>query len=187
MLKTRSANYHDELVRFDDLEDKLAILETLTPNRTEIYSIKAQYKKAQGLTDEAMAHLDEGLSISPNEPYLLWLKGSYYFEMEQTDKAATYLYQAIDNYIEAANEEIYLWLSEYYIEQNDFEKVARVYQLLLVAFPGENHYRANLAATYAQLGQYQKAKKEAEKLKKLDKSFENEVEQFLESIEPFLE
>ncbi|MBI2674272.1 MAG: O-antigen ligase family protein [Candidatus Yanofskybacteria bacterium] len=69
-----------------------------------------------------------------------------------------------------------------YLKTNNFERIAWIYEQLIVISPNEPQYYASLATTYAQLGRFNEAAAVARETVKIDPSFESDARVFLQSL-----
>ena len=69
-----------------------------------------------------------------------------------------------------------------YLAVNDHEKIAWVFEQLIVADPNNAQYRASLATTYANLGRIDDAVAVAHKAVEIDQTFESDARIFVQSL-----
>jgi tetratricopeptide (TPR) repeat protein len=71
------------------------------------------------------------------------------------------------------------WLINHYADKGNYAKVAELYERTIEVSPADYQLHANLAATYAKLGERQKAIAEAQQALELNPSLEPYVKRFV--------
>jgi len=74
-------------------------------------------------------------------------------------------------------------LAKAYAASQNYPELAKIYEKLIKIKPKELQYRASLAAIYKEMGEIEKAKKQALKILEIEPKFKNKVEKFLKSLE----
>jgi putative inorganic carbon (HCO3(-)) transporter len=164
------------------LEEALKI----NPKRQEIYYVLSQVKGQQGKEEEMISLLEKTVSLSPEYYYSHWLLGWGYLTIGEKEKGLSEIEkaQSLGYQLDYGPNglKFVLTLINTYTEVEDYQKIASLYEELIKRYSNPQFF-ASLAATYAKLGDKEKAKFYVKEAVKLDPSLEKEAERFLKTLE----
>lgn len=155
---------------------------SLSPKKQEIFSEWAKTELVKGDYQKMKERAQYCLSLNPNLKDCHWILGLaeiYLGNFEQGKEELKiagehgYYYDEIPTLHELVNA---------YAKSNNYKELALVYEELVNRKPLEPQYHASLAFTYKELGQYEKARKEASKVLELQPDAKDEVEAFLKTL-----
>jgi serine/threonine-protein kinase len=79
--------YYYAIRDYDAASQEIAIAERGLPGSVYLLWVRALVLKRQGEWDEALASLEQALTLSPREPYLLFERGLTYFSLRRYEEA----------------------------------------------------------------------------------------------------
>jgi tetratricopeptide (TPR) repeat protein len=140
------------------------------PNWIEPLNYLAEYEAACKHYDQATRLANQAVDLLPENPEVRWSQASVYRLLDQEDVAAETAWQAlqIGYRIRSAKEGI--WLSDYYSERRNYDRVVEVYRMAIKARPNDIGLYRKLVDTYVDLGAKQKAVAIAIQASKVDPS-----------------
>jgi tetratricopeptide (TPR) repeat protein len=138
-----------------------AVLKTqeLVPNRVEAMILDAKIKLAQNQISEAESIMGEVMAIVPKDPSSQW-----HFKYKKDALA------------------VYDLLIRYYAAKEDYSRVLDLYLKEVSLDPNNFQLYSGLAATYAKLGQKDKAIEAANKVVELEPAAREDTQKFIESL-----
>lgn len=178
-----------KLEKNEALEKAEEVLEEaleINPKRQEIYYVLSQVKGQQGKEEEMISLLEKTVSLSPEYYYSHWLLGWGYLTIGEKEKGLSEIEkaQSLGYQLDYGPNglKFVLTLINTYTEVEDYQKIASLYEELIKRYSNPQFF-ASLAATYAKLGDKEKAKFYVKEAVKLDPSLEKEAERFLKTLE----
>jgi tetratricopeptide (TPR) repeat protein len=156
----------------------------LSPQRPEILIEWLKSDLTIGDFPKAKEKGEKCLQLNPDFSYCYWFLGLTEIYLGKESKAKEYL-QIAEEKGYALNSEIsLLQLSLAYAFQKNYQQLIQIYQKLIKIAPQNPQYHASLATSYREIGELEKAKKEALKVLELSPKSQKEVEKFLRSLKP---
>ena len=154
----------------------------LSPKRQEVfigwtktYFLTGDYQKAKEKTQEC-------INLNPRLGECWWLMALINISLTEEEKAKENINMAGQNGYPIYSEDSFLQLANVYSKVKNYQKLVEVYQELIKIKPSEPRYHSSLATVYKEIGQFEKAKEEAETVLKLAPEFKEEIEEFLKTI-----
>ncbi|MFA5022263.1 MAG: O-antigen ligase family protein [Patescibacteria group bacterium] len=154
----------------------------LSPTRPQLYFVKAHALFYQKKIDQAFAIFKYGVDLAP------WVTQSHidlavlYIVGDQPDLAQeefNYLTQRGIN----LTEKDYLRLANVYNAKKDYAKMAESFIKLTELVPGNVSYYAQVAGSFARLGDNQSAREWAGKALQVNPAYEADIKQFLQDLD----
>ncbi|MBI4117210.1 MAG: O-antigen ligase family protein [Parcubacteria group bacterium] len=139
----------------------------------QAYLNKKDYQKA-------IEWFGKAVELNPEVALSHWYLGITTAQAGQFQKGAEIIEKSGYGY--KSNEVDALRMLDIYARLNDFPKIAEVYEALIKLNPKDPQYHASLAVAYKQIGEKEKAIKEAEAAAKIDPSFAKEAQDFINSL-----
>jgi tetratricopeptide (TPR) repeat protein len=102
--------------------------------------------------------------------------------LTEEEKAKENINLAGQNGYPIYSEDSFLQLANAYNKVKNYQKLVEVYQELIKIKPSEPRYHSSLATVYKEIGQFEKAREEAQIVLKLAPQLKEEVEEFLKTI-----
>lgn len=171
----------------ENITEEIQTLQSIAPNRIEHIIFLSQLKEFDQNINEAIVLLDEGLLDHPNNPTLLWRKGLLHLYLKEASEAGQALLSAIENGKNVEDQETSQWLMVYLNDQKNTDGLIMLLKKMAQFYPENPDYIKSLAATYAQIEEFEMAKNTAERLLDIDPDYQDEINTFLEGIEPSTE
>lgn len=168
-------NYLDRAIELGDTAIKLS------PTRQQIYSEIAKSKISQRKKEEAIAYFQKAVDLNPdNIPShwnlaILYIKIGKIAEVELEIKIMEKLGYSVDT-----PSEIQKWIG-IYEQVNDVEKLAELYNKMLVISPTADRYM-QAAAFNQKAGNIEKAKEYALKAAEINEELKDEVTNFIKEL-----
>lgn len=154
----------------------------LSPKRQEVFIewiksdlISGQYQKAKEKSQKC-------LDLNPQLGDCWWLAGLSYAFLDDLEKSENYRKMAGEKGYPIYSKTSWLQLTQAYIKIENYPGLVETYSELIKLEPNNIQYRASLATVYRELGQLEKARKEALKILELQPEAREEVEEFLENL-----
>ncbi len=171
-------------------EEKLAkaeqILEKaieLSPTNQQGYWHLAETKLIQGRGEEAINLLQKAIELEPRLDRSHWYlamayksAGQYELAKEKAIEAGEKGYSWKDNLTELKR------VIDIYLALNDDANLLPLYLKAIELNPNDPQFWASLAASYANLGQYEKAREAAKKVEEINPELAPKIEEFLKSL-----
>lgn len=165
-------------------QDVLEKAISLSPTNQQGYWELTEVKLAQGKVDQALPLLKKAVELEPRVGRAHWylamgykITGNYQLAKEEVIKAKN---------TEGANWEINLdqlkQVIDIYRLLGDDKELVQLHLKAIALAPEDARLRASLAASYANLGQFDKAEEAAQKTIELNPDMAPQVEQFLKSL-----
>lgn len=155
----------------------------LGPNRHEIFLEWGQTHFFAKEYEAAMEKIKRCIEINPLAGACWWYKALIEIFTGQTKQAETSLKTAEEKDYPVYQEKSFLQLVKAYSEKQNYEALRETYEKLVKTYPTNPQYRASLAYVYKILGQYDKAREQAERVLKYSPESKPTVEEFLKSLE----
>jgi len=150
------------------------------PNEIEPLLMLAHYDALDKRPDQALAIAEHLVRTLPEYPLARWRLALLYRDLHRDELAMQTANEALDLGYRYQPRELG-WLINCYADRQNYAKVAELYERAVHAYGAPDDYRlyASLAATYAKLGEREKAVAAAQKALELNPSLEPYVKQFL--------
>lgn len=161
------------------LENSLKALEISPTFVRTYYEVAQAYLNKKDLP-KAIEWFEKVVELNPQVPLSHWYLGITYAQAGQLRKGAEIIENSGYNY--KSNEIDASRMTEIYFKLKDFRKIAEVYEALIKLNPKDPQYHASLAVAYREIGEREKAIKEAEEASKIDPSFAKEAEAFIRGL-----
>ncbi|MDO8495762.1 MAG: tetratricopeptide repeat protein [bacterium] len=168
--------YNDEALEYSMKALKLS------PTFLRTYHEIAQAHLNKKDYPKAIEYFQKAVDLNPDVGVHYWYLGTVKIEsgdqtgVEDLEKAVTVLHP------HASSELYYLKLVNIYLTENNFAKIAEMYEKIIAINPGNPQYYASLAVAYAKLGRLDDAERVTRQAVKVDPSFEADARIFLRSI-----
>lgn len=166
----------DEASQYFDKANTLSPMHAETiVERSKIYQVAKDY-------NSMLSEAEKCIKVNPNLKDCFWIKAIAEIYLKNINAA--------DIDIRKSREKgLYINIPKYlndlavaYLETKNYQRLAEIYQKLIIENPDNYKYYSALAATYAEIGEYQKAKEMALEFFKLVPSAKEEVNTFLKSL-----
>jgi len=154
----------------------------LSPTRPQIYFEMGQAAIFLNKIEEGLNYFKQGIALNPDTVESLWtLLGAYVVigDKENADKTYNLM---LDKGYKFDNSNRLNRLYNVYRAVNDLEKMAETLEQLISIQPTGSNY-ARLAAVYAELKQYDKARIAVQKAVEFDPSLATEAQKFLQLLD----
>jgi len=155
----------------------------LSPTNQQGYWHLAEAKIVQGKTDETTALLQKAIELEPYFGYSHWYLAMAYKIVGQNQLAKEKIINAEEagfnwrEKLESLKKAI-----DVYFALNDDAGLIPLYLRAIELAPNDVNFWASLAAAYANLGQFEKAREAAEKVIEIDPDSASRVEEFLKAL-----
>ena len=155
----------------------------LSPTNQQGYWYLAEVKLAKGQVQETFDLLQKAIDLEPRLAKSHWYLAMVYKAIGLYEKALEKIKEAKGlGYNFEENLEDLKRVIEIYERLGDYSNLVLLYQKALEFEPKNTNFWGNLAASYANLGDYEKAKEAAEKIIEIDPSLKEKVEEFLKNL-----
>lgn len=142
----------------------------------QAYLNKHQFEKA---ADE----FKKAAELNPDVGVSFWYWGMVELELKNFDEAAKIFEKSLTTrYPNGASENDLLGITKLYVDRNNFDMLALVYEKLISRQAKNPQYHATLAYVYAKLGRINDAVRQAKIAASLDSGFEAEAKAFVNSL-----
>lgn len=139
----------------------------------QAYLNKKDYKKA-------IEWFEKAVVLSPKVNLSSWYLGVTVAQSGELQKGADIIEKS--GYSYKSSETDALRMLDLYVRLGNFTKIAEIYEALIKISPKNPQYHASLAFAYKQLGQIEKAIKNAQIAASLDPAFAREAQDFINSL-----
>ncbi len=173
---------NDPASPFNDkaLENSRKALE-ISPNFVRTYYEIAQVYLNKEDYSNAIKYFQDAVDLNPSVGISYWYLSATYLESGNVERGLAVVDDAIKNGYRLSENDTLMVLN-IYIKQNNFQKIAEMFSMLIRLSPNNPQYHASLAVVYARLGMIDEAVDEARMSAQLDKSFESEARSFVQSL-----
>ncbi len=161
------------------LENSMKALEISPTFMRTYYEIAQAYLNKKDY-QEAVEWFEKAVELSPEVKLSSWYLGITYAQSGQFQKGADIIERSGYDY--KSSETDLLRIINIYIELNDYQKMAELFEALTVLKPQNPQYFASLATAYKATGEKEEAIKAAQAAARLDPSFAAEAEAFINSL-----
>ncbi|MEK7659306.1 MAG: O-antigen ligase family protein [Patescibacteria group bacterium] len=161
------------------LENSLKALEISPTFVRTYYEVAQAYLNKKDLP-KAIEWFERVVELNPQVPLSHWYLGITYAQAGQLQRGARIIENSGYNY--KSSEVDALRMSEIYFRMKNFHKIAEVYEALIKLNPKDPQYHASLAVAYREIGERDKAIKEAQTAAQLDPAFVKEAQDFINSL-----
>jgi tetratricopeptide (TPR) repeat protein len=148
------------------------------PNEIEPLLMLAHYYTLVNRPDQALATLQYTVGTVPKYALAHWRLALLYRDLHQDELASQAANEALEFGYRFQPAEL-AWLINHYADKGNYAKVAELYERAIRVSPADYQLHANLAATYAKLGERQKAIAAAQKALQLNPSLEPYFKRFV--------
>ena len=164
---------------------------SLNPTHPGIFIGQSRTHELSGDNERALEDLHQCLLLNPEEQRCWLRQAQLYIVQEEPQKAVSSTHQAARATLEdSASEEqdfrnlvsIYAQLLGQLNDEAIHEHLFQIYQKLLEFDPANLQYRGSLAASYRELGEYEKARETALQILQIHPDAQEQVEEFLKSL-----
>ncbi len=155
----------------------------LAPNRVEPRYFLVQTLQVKKDFAAAIGEQQNVIKIDFNNPFNFWRLALVYREARDFNRAYRTALYARKNGYEFRNLAETQWLAKYFADLNQFGELKKIYQELIKNELADFQTYANLATTYAKLGEKDKARDTAVKVLQLNPSAKADVDLFLKTLE----
>lgn len=162
------------------LQNSLKALE-IAPNFVRTYYEVAQAYLNKKDYENGIKYFQKAAELNPEVGLSWWYLGATYLETGDAEKAFAALGEAQKVGYDLTDQDI-LRLISYYIKQENYVKIAELYETLLARQPKNPQYHASAASAYARSGNIDKAVEHARAAAAIDKTFELEAREFVRSL-----
>lgn len=173
-----SSPYNDTALVYAEKAIKLSPTFVRAYHETgQVYLNKKQYEKA-ALEFQKAAELNPDVGVS------FWYWGMVELQLQNFDKAAEIFEKALTAPYPNTDisENDLVGITKLYLDRNNFNMLAVIYERLINLKPDNPNYRASLAYVYAKLGRVNEALEQARIAVKLDSGFEAEAREFVKAL-----
>ncbi len=183
------ANLYSEKAHFNkaapDLRAGAAIQKAmeLAPNRIEPLYYLVQYDVLGKRLDDAQKVAEQIVRMAPEDGEARWVLAEVDRDLGKNDLAVHTAVEAVRLGYQIKLLQEFSWLIDYYAGKQDFKTVADLYGSATKLEPRNSRLYTSLAATYAQLGEKDKARAAAQKALSLNPALEADVRMFLHSLQ----
>jgi len=164
-------------------EEILTDAEKYSPNNQQVYWTLGQTKLFEGKRDESIELLKKAVDLEPRLAQSHWYLALAYKIAEKYDLALAEFKEAerlgMDWKSDQSN---FNQVIDIYKGVGDNNMVMSLYQLGTELFSDNPQFWANLADNYAAMGQKEKAKEAAEKVKELKPELAPQIDEFLKEL-----
>lgn len=161
-----------------------------SPERVQIFLIKAEILLNAGKVDEAVAILEQGLELNPDYSSTTCYLGKIYLSKREQDKAYKYIDKCVDlNGLQVYSYDFLMDLKDHYgasssdvkTEKENKKRLIKIYTSLAGLNKDYNFY-IELAKLYKEAGNNEKAIESARQAAQLNPSLQDAVDQFINEI-----
>ena len=157
--------------------------EELSPKRQQVFIEWSKYGIASGKYQIAKEKAQKCIDVNPNLSDCYWLMGLTQGYLENFEEFNSFIALAQKKGYNINSKESLSQLINVYIKTENYQGLAETYSKLISIEPKNAQFHAYLAVVYKELGEIEKAKKEALKVLELQPEAKAEIEEFLRSLE----
>ena len=182
--------FYNNLYQFNNDKEKLNLAEEtlkkaaeISPKNQQVYWSLAQTKLSQGKQDEAVEFLQKAVDLDPHFGQSHWylatiyrIVGKYELALSEANEAEKFGYNWKGNIDDLKQ------IAEVYRTLGDNNGLVSLLETAVNLSPQDYQLWANLADTYAALGEKEKAKNAVEKVLGLKPEMKPQVDEFLKSL-----
>lgn len=155
----------------------------LSPNRQQILFELGELKLIQKDYTQALQIFQQAFNLNLDSEESLWHLGLAKIESGKTEEGINNTKRALIEYSYSKLHSKLLALVNYLAREQGYEKIIALYELAVqYSHPARGQTYASLAATYAAVGELEKAIENARKAAEIDPSFQEEAEMFIQSL-----
>jgi len=154
----------------------------LSPKREELL---LEWTKANLIIDkyeETKEKAQECIKLNPKHRDCYWLLGLSEIALGDFKGGKENIEIAVEQGYKANSEKSLLQLVKVYAAAKNYQELVETYSKLIALKPKNPQYYASIAAAYKELGEFEKAKKQALKVLELNPEARPEVEEFLKTL-----
>ncbi|MEX2090619.1 MAG: tetratricopeptide repeat protein [Candidatus Paceibacterota bacterium] len=171
----RQSPYNDEALKYS-----LEALE-IAPTFVRTYFEVAQAYLNKGDSAGAIEYFKKASELNPNTQISLWYWGIAEIQAGNTQRGLEIVDTALEKGY-SMDEQDLVRIINIYVGLNDLQKIAEMYERLILVAPKNPQYYASLATAYANLGRIDDAVATARKAVQVDPSFEPDARAFVQSL-----
>jgi O-antigen ligase/Flp pilus assembly protein TadD len=175
-----AASYLDQLY-LEEADIFLSRAFELSQTRQELCFALGQLRIFQGRNEEGLALFKKAVDLNEKVGTSHWNYGLIAIIVGQKDLGEAEIKKAIELGHSYGKDDIGRLISAY-SRTNDWSEIIALYEQWIKKTPDDPAAYAGLAATYAQMGDKQKAKEYAQRAMEIDPSFKADGEQFIKSL-----
>jgi tetratricopeptide (TPR) repeat protein len=155
----------------------------LAPNRVEPKFFLVQIYGLQNDIPKVVSESEEIAREVPFFPDVQWRLALAYKDAGRLDDAVRVGEQAISEGYQFKLVQEFKWLINYYADQQNYQRVADLYEQAVKLSPEDYQLYASLATVYAKLGEKDKAIQTAQKVVQLNPASQPSVDAFIKSLQ----
>ena len=154
----------------------------LSPKRQEVFIGWSRMNLIIGNYQEAKNKSQTCINLNPDIGDCWWSKGLSEIYLGEDNQAQKDIETAGKNLYPINSKEALLQLAKVYIDLKNYKELAEIYQKMVALEPSNAQYRAFLAYTYKETGEYEKARETALKILEIMPEAREDVERFLKEL-----
>lgn len=155
----------------------------LAPNRIEPLFFKAQLYAVEHKKQEVIDLSQKIVDMVPENAEAKWRLALGYQDIGRSDDATKMAETALAQGYKFKLVKEIRWLINYYADHENYVKVALLYEQAIQINPNDYQLWANLATTYAKMGEKQKAIDAAQNVLRLSPESAQQVQQFINNLQ----
>ncbi len=167
----------------EDAERSLKAAIALSPTRPDpYYELGVTYLQKQDV-NKALESFNYAVDLNPNNSRAHWVLGLAYFSLNMNSEGLSEIDKALqlgynwDTATDINN------LTQIYVSTNRSDKLVELYEKVVANHPEVAQYHVSLAIAYANVGEKEKAKEEAQKAVELDSQYEEGAKEFIKKLD----
>jgi tetratricopeptide (TPR) repeat protein len=133
--------------------------------------------------NSAKDYLEQAISLNPDFSDSYWFAGINYLNFNYINEGLSYINQALDRGYVPSSVEQAMSMINYAAQTKDYQTIVRLYNIVINIDPNNPQNYANLATTYALMGNKEKAIESAKKAAEFDPSYKAESDSFIQQVE----
>ena len=173
-------SFYQTPVKLKEAEDEQVYLVSYAPNYLYYIDHLAFIYGLEGKYDLAQKEITVALSLTDKMPEPYWYQGIIY-SMAGNPLSIDFLYKGLKLGYTADMDEISKTV-DLALKYENYSYLPDLYSLAIVLDPNNTQLYASLSAVYQKMGDYDNARKTAQKLLELDPSFKPQVDAFLKIL-----
>jgi len=155
----------------------------LSPKRQETFIEWIKTDLLTGEYQKAKTKAQKCIDLNGKIGDCWWLKGLSEIYLDEQEQAQKDINSASQKGYSINSKASLLQLAKAYGDTKNYQELVKIYQKIIDIEPSNAQYHASLAFCYKELGDLEKAKKEALKVLELRPEAREEVEEFLKTLE----